>query len=260
MTPLQKAAMEQALKALEAMTAKGRIPPTAKAFHSAAYAIIVLRQTLADEQQAEPFNTWSSNDGDSWYDDPADAQILNDVFGGDIPVVGDEYEVLAGWRCVTARYRIAFVSGDGDCEVDCISHPCQQPAQQLDMVQVAAIVDENQWLRAELKFNTQPAQTAIPPGYKLVPLVPTPEMLDAATIACDDRMYPADMYHGPRPEIADRHIAMLSAAPEAPAQQPLTDEEIDACFPVQWEGEFYKPWRKAVARAIERAHRIGGGA
>jgi hypothetical protein len=45
-----------------------------------------------------------------------------------------------------------------------------------------------------------------------------------------------------------------------PKREPLTDEQIDACFPVQWEGEFYKPWRKVVARAIERAHGIGSKA
>lgn len=39
-------------------------------------------------------------------------------------------------------------------------------------------------------------------------------------------------------------------------REPLTDEEIDACFPVQWEGDFYQPWRKKVARAIEAAHDI----
>lgn len=39
-------------------------------------------------------------------------------------------------------------------------------------------------------------------------------------------------------------------------REPLTDEEIDACFQVQWEGDFYQPWRKTVARAIEAAHDI----
>ena len=39
-------------------------------------------------------------------------------------------------------------------------------------------------------------------------------------------------------------------------REPLTDEEIDACFPVQWEGDFYQHWRKTVARAIEASHGI----
>ena len=43
-----------------------------------------------------------------------------------------------------------------------------------------------------------------------------------------------------------------------PHRTPLTDERIDACFPVQWEGEFYKAWRQEVGRSIERAHGIGG--
>lgn len=221
-TPMQQAAMKQALKALEAMTAKGRIPPTAKAFHSAAYAITVLRQALADEQQAEPFNTWSSNDGDSWYDDPADAQIINDVFGGDIPVIGDEYEVLAGWRCVTARYRIAFVSGDGDCEVDCISHPHPQPAQ----------------------------QPAIPAGYKLVPVEPTKEMIRAGDVCWQKMALGEETYR-----------AMLAAAPEAPALQPLTDEQMAYCIfeaRLGADGALKRDGSSSyrIARSIESAHGI----
>jgi hypothetical protein len=68
------------------------------------------------------FNTWSPNEGDTWYEHPADAQIIEDVFGGDMPVVGDEYEVIGGWCSVNARYRITSVSEDGDCEVECVSH------------------------------------------------------------------------------------------------------------------------------------------
>lgn len=92
----------------------------------------------------------------------------------------------------------------------------------------------------------QPALTAIPSDWKPMPVEPTREMLTTWIKAdvVSNRTAP-DLYR-----------AMLAAAPEAPAQQPLTDEQIDACFPVQWEGEFYKPWRKAVARAIERAHGI----
>lgn len=50
----------------------------------------------------------------------------------------------------------------------------------------------------------------------------------------------------------------LIALYTGPHRTPLTDERIDACFPVQWEGEFYKAWRQEVGRAIERAHGIGG--
>jgi len=53
MTTLQQAA-QQALEALTAMTANGRVPPTAKAFHSAKHAATALRQALAAELQAEP--------------------------------------------------------------------------------------------------------------------------------------------------------------------------------------------------------------
>ena len=77
----------------------------------------------------QTFDCFSSNEGDTWHDYPADAQIIEDVFGGDMPVVGDEYEITAGWCGVTAKYRITSVDTDGDCEVECVSHPqenCQQ--------------------------------------------------------------------------------------------------------------------------------------
>ena len=73
------------------------------------------------EPVALPFNCWSTNDGDSWYEHPADAQLIYDTLGDDAKV-GDEFEVTAGWTCVTARYRIVSQDGD-DFEVECISHP-----------------------------------------------------------------------------------------------------------------------------------------
>lgn len=77
------------------------------------------------------FDCFSSNEGDTWHDYPADSQIIEDVFGGDMPVVGDEYEITAGWCGVTAKYRITSVNNDGECEAECISHPqenVQQPS------------------------------------------------------------------------------------------------------------------------------------
>lgn len=77
---------------------------------------------VAQEPVALPrFNCWSANEGDTWFDHPADAQIIEDCLGSE-PKVGDEYEVLAGWRCVTARYKIISQDGD-DFEVACLSHP-----------------------------------------------------------------------------------------------------------------------------------------
>jgi hypothetical protein len=64
---------------------------------------------------------WTTNDGDSWYEHPADAELLHDVLGND-PKVGDEFEVTAGWLSVSARYRIASQDGE-DFEVECVSHP-----------------------------------------------------------------------------------------------------------------------------------------
>ena len=88
-------------------------------------ALAAIGKALAEPVKQEPvarqFECWSTNDGDSWFEHPADAQLLYDVLGDD-PKVGDEFEVSAGWNCVTATYRIASKDGD-DFEVECISHP-----------------------------------------------------------------------------------------------------------------------------------------
>lgn len=78
-------------------------------------------QPVKQEPVARPFECWSTNDGDSWFEHPADAQLIYDVLGDD-PKVGDEFEVSAGWNCVTATYQIASKDGD-DFEVKCVSHP-----------------------------------------------------------------------------------------------------------------------------------------
>ena len=91
---------------------------------------------------AREFNTWSPNEGDTWYDDPADAQIIQIMFGiAESVTVGDEYELIAGWTGVTARYRITSVSADGDCEVECISHCLETDAPQLSTVKQTLTVD-----------------------------------------------------------------------------------------------------------------------
>lgn len=89
-------------------------------------ALDTIRAARAQEQSeqepvARPFECWSTNDGDSWFEHPADAQLIYDVLGDD-PKVGDEFEVSAGWNCVTATYQIASKDGD-DFEVKCVSHP-----------------------------------------------------------------------------------------------------------------------------------------
>lgn len=83
----------------------------------------------AQEPVAVPrFNCWSTNEGDSWFDHPADSQAIYDCLGNNAKV-GDEYELTAGWKSVTARYRITEVVGDGEeYEVECISHPQENTA------------------------------------------------------------------------------------------------------------------------------------
>ena len=76
------------------------------------------------EPSIPKFNCWSSDDGDTWFDHPADAQLLQDV-GAE--KVGDGFEVSAGWRCVTARYKVIKAPNtlNDDFEVECISH-CEE--------------------------------------------------------------------------------------------------------------------------------------
>ena len=91
-------------------------------------------QPAANAEPAIPaFNCWSSGDGECWHSHPADDCILDTVFSDGAPKVGDEYEVLAGWRSVEARYRITSVDEDGDVEVECISH-AREAAPQPDRV------------------------------------------------------------------------------------------------------------------------------
>ncbi|MBL7089933.1 hypothetical protein [Acidovorax sp.] len=69
------------------------------------------------------------------------------------------------------------------------------------------------------------------PGWQWVPIDPTNEMLDAARRACEGRMYPQDMRHGPRAMMADRYNAMLAAAPTPPAQ--AADSVLEDADPIR---------------------------
>lgn len=128
------------------------------------------------------FTTWSNNEGDSWYEDPADAQIIYDAFGDD-PKVGDTFTLKASGNCVNVTYKITEVSADGECEVDCISHPHEHI----------------------------PPATYCPPGWKLVPVEPTNDML-TAWFRCDRWSRDGSWQEAYRD--------MLTAAPDVPMQQP----------------------------------------
>ena len=102
------------------------------------------------------------------------------------------------------------------------------------------------------------ARQAAPDGWRLVPVEPTEEMLDAAHEG--DREYTLRVFgdvmtvmQGPH----DHYVAMLSAAPPPPEREPLTDEQINGlgtgpCWAEDGVDIFL------FARAIERAHGIGG--
>ena len=106
-----------------------------------------------------------------------------------------------------------------------------------------------------MKSSHEP-QPAIPPGYKLVPVEPTEEMIDAAK---------NNGAEGSRKEIAGDYKAMLNAAPEAPQpakREPLTNADLKrvinaATMPSN--PDDVGRWVVNVCRAIERAHGIGGG-
>lgn len=108
---------------------------------SAALASAPSPQSVAQEPATVPrFNCWSTNEGDSWFDHPADSQAIYDCLGNDAKV-GDEYELTAGWKSVTARYRITEVVGDGEeYEVECISHPHENSAPQSPTAKAAESV------------------------------------------------------------------------------------------------------------------------
>jgi hypothetical protein len=86
-------------------------------------------------------------------------------------------------------------------------------------------------------------------GWKMVPIEPTKAMIDAY-VKDSSRFFSAR---------SDWSV-MLAAAPSAPAQQPLTDEQIFELAEPFGEfqfGDAQGDKRLAFARAIEAAHNIG---
>ena len=98
-------------------------------------------QASAGKKTIPAFSCWSSGDGECWHTHPADACILDTVFSDGAPKVGDEYEVLAGWPSVEARYRITSVDEDGDVEVECISHAMEAAPQPDRVAKLTAEVE-----------------------------------------------------------------------------------------------------------------------
>lgn len=96
----------------------------------------------------------------------------------------------------------------------------------------------------------------VPDGWKLVPVEPTPEMLAAVVTSMDEAL------HGPNAEkqYVEDWKAMLAAAPEAPAPQPLTVEQISEAVAHLYADKAAREMGLnddvATARAIERAHGI----
>ena len=105
-----RALLQQALKAFETDDFMKKL--------MAAQAIRAeLAKPWLTDAQPLKINKWSHNDGDSWFEHPADAQIIYDLLG-DSPKVGDEFELRAGVSSVLQTYRVTEVSEDGDCEVE----------------------------------------------------------------------------------------------------------------------------------------------
>jgi len=117
------------------------------------------------EPVARPFECWSTNDGDSWFEHPADAQLIYDVLGDD-PKVGDEFEVSAGWNCVTATYQIASKDGD-DFEVKCVSHPNNDTAPvSAKAIRAEALEEAAEWCEAKQSYNAMHANTEFAAGIR----------------------------------------------------------------------------------------------
>lgn len=69
------------------------------------------------------FNCFAVDNGcDQWFDCPDDAEILSEL---DVEHVGQEFELLAGWRSERATFRVTKEpdAQSDDFEVECISHP-----------------------------------------------------------------------------------------------------------------------------------------
>jgi hypothetical protein len=111
-----------------------------------------------------------------------------------------------------------------------------------------------------------PAAPAVPPGFVLVPVEPTEAMLEAFQRGFTEQLHrrrhglPKRGFKGSAEQAG--LMAMLAAAPQAaPAPQALTDQQIMGLTSditlAEHPGATYDI---AVARAIERAHGIGGQA
>jgi len=66
-----------------------------------------------------PYNVFSDDDGDSWREHPADADFVEGL------QLGDEFELLAGWRSVRVTFRVTKVPDDenDDYEVEEVTAP-----------------------------------------------------------------------------------------------------------------------------------------
>ena len=126
--------------------------------------------------------------------------------------------------------------------------PCkvaQRPAWEVD----------SQGYEVEYRALYTAPQPAIPPGYKLVPEVPTNEWINNLA-----RRQTGSFEKAPFAEIHQCIAELLESAPEAPkpAKQPLTDVFLRKLHHIDEFGLFcdYDDFEQ-IARAIERAHGIG---
>lgn len=92
-----------------------------KPYHAGAVKQLLQRIAELEQQPraAVPFDCWSQNDGDSWYEHPADAEFVHRR------ALGEEFELLAGWSPVRVKYRVTKVPDDqdDDYEVELIAAP-----------------------------------------------------------------------------------------------------------------------------------------
>ena len=98
------------------------------------------------------FDYYSPDDGDHWFDCPDDMEIVSQLSSGKI---GDEFDLLCGWRAVTERFRLVKVGDEtnDDYQVERIAdlsaHP--QPANQPQPEKAEQLSARIRELEAELK-------------------------------------------------------------------------------------------------------------
>lgn len=130
-----------------------------------------------------------------------------------------------------------------DAEIHALWRECDQPT------------DQNGHITGPLPFARATiakwgAQPVVPAGYALVPVEPTPEMLAEVDEEVGGHCYSCTRWKASYDDCQRIWAAMLAAAPQPVAREPLTDEQIRELWSTR------SLHALEFARAIESAHGI----